>query len=499
MEATISTSRHLQIRSITGIWVLPVILSISTFYLLTIRQGQEWGDDFSMYIHHAKNLVEGVPYGKTGYIYNPYLQLYYANQAQIGPQTYPPVLPLLLTPIYYFWKLNMNAYKVCIIVIFILSLLVIAQAFKNYLSPPWLAALIFIIGYNPVFWHYKDNIVSDLPFIFFTYLSLFLIHRAYESKEDGVPGKINVLLVSLSIYLAYGTRSIGLLLIPCLLIYDFIHFRKVTGFAIKVICLTGVFILLQNLLLHSDSSYADHLGFSLGGVAHHTKEYTKELSELWLNGYNKPLRLLLFAFITAFSVAGYFSRIRRKIGCYEIFLVLYLAAVILVPVYGGLRFLMPIIPLYLLYALVGLKEIFRSREKVCGTIFAALLTAIVITYLGQYKQMEFGPIREGIDKNEARQFFEYVKGNSAVDDTFIFRKPRALALFTGRNASSWHRPADDQYLWDYFQKINARFVVLGPKGLEPEDQEYLSGFIGRNGNRMEKVYSNIDFDVYRIK
>jgi hypothetical protein len=497
MEATISTIRHLQIRTITGIWVLPVILSIGLFYLVTIRQGHAWGDDFSMYIHHAKNLAGGIPYGQTGYIYNPYIHLYTSYQVQIGPQTYPPVVPLLLTPIYYFWGLNLNAFKVGLILTFILALVVVARAFKDYLSPPWLAALVFILGFNPYFWQFKDNIVSDLPFLLFIYLSLFLIRRSYESIE--ARGKLNALLVGLSIYLAYGTRSIGLLLIPCLLIYDFINYRKVTAFAVQVVCFAGVFIFLQNLLLHNDSSYADHLGLSIGVIAHHISEYPKALSEFWLNGYNKPLRFGLFAIVSILSVIGYFSSLRRRIGCYEIFFAIYLAAIVVLPIYDGIRFLIPVIPLYLLYALVGLKEIFSGRERAGVPVFASLMVAVVITYVGQYTKLEFGPIREGVIKSEAQQFFEYVRGKTDENDTFVFRKPRALALFTGRNASAWHQPGDDQDLWDYFRKINATFLVLGPAGIESGDQEYFSRFIGRNGDRLEKTYSNMDFEVYRIK
>jgi hypothetical protein len=497
MEATSSTISHLQIRTITGVWVLPVILSIGLFYLLTIRQGHAWGDDFSMYIHHAKNLAGGIPYGQTGYIYNPYIHLYTSYQAQIGPQTYPPVVPLLLTPIYYLWGLNLNAFKAGLILTFILALVVIARAFKDHLSSPWLAALVFILGFNPYLWQFKDNIVSDLPFLLFIYLSLFLIHRAYGSIK--ARGKLDALLVALSIYLAYGTRSIGLLLIPCLLICDFINHRKVTAFAVQAVCFAGVFILLQNLLLHSDSSYADHLGFGISIVTHHIKEYTKALSEFWLNGYNKPSRFGLFAIVSIFSVIGYFSSLRRKIGCYEIFFAIYLAAIVVLPIYDGIRFLMPILPLYLLYALVGIRGIFRGRERVGVPVFAALMAAIVITYIGQYTKLEFGPIKEGITKSEAQQFFEYVRGETGENDTFVFRKPRALALFTGRNASAWHQPADDQDLWDYFRKINATFLVFGPAGIERGDQEYLSRFIGRNGDRLEKTYSNMDFEVYRIK
>jgi hypothetical protein len=497
METTVTSIHHLQVRTIAGILMLAVIVSIGLFYLLTIRQGHAWGDDFSMYIHHAKNLSEGVPYGQTGYIYNPYLHQYYANQAQIGPQTYPPVVPLLLTPIYYFWGLNLSAFKIGLILTFILALIVNVKAFKNYLSPIWLAALIGIIGFNPYFWQFKDNIVSDIPFLFFIYLSLFTIQHAYESAE--ARGKLGALLVALSIYLAYGTRSIGILLIPCLLIYDFINNRKVTAFALQVVGFAGGLILLQNLLLHNDSSYADHLGFGIGVVLHHLKEYPKALSEFWMNGYSKPFRFVLFSFVSIFAILGYFICLRRRIGCFEIFFAIYLAAILVLPVYDGIRFLMPVIPLYLLYALVGIKEIFRNRERVRRPVFAALTAAIVLTYIGQYSKMEFGPIREGIVKSEAQQFFAYVREKTGVHDTFVFRKPRALTLFTGRSASAWHKPADDQALWDYFRKINATFLVLGPGGIEQEDQEYLSRFIGRNGDLLEKTFSNVDFEVYRIK
>ena len=51
--------------------IYAVILSLCLFYFLTIRDGHNWGGDFSMYIHHAKNIVDGTKYQDTGYIYNP--------------------------------------------------------------------------------------------------------------------------------------------------------------------------------------------------------------------------------------------------------------------------------------------------------------------------------------------------------------------------------------------------------------------------------------------
>ena len=52
--------------------VLALILAVGAFYIATIREGHLWGDDFAMYIHHAKNLASGNAYGDTGYIYNPH-------------------------------------------------------------------------------------------------------------------------------------------------------------------------------------------------------------------------------------------------------------------------------------------------------------------------------------------------------------------------------------------------------------------------------------------
>jgi len=59
-------------------------LFIGFIYITTIREGHNWGGDFSMYIHHAKNIAEGKSYQDTGYLYNPL-------NPSIGPKTYPPV------------------------------------------------------------------------------------------------------------------------------------------------------------------------------------------------------------------------------------------------------------------------------------------------------------------------------------------------------------------------------------------------------------------------
>src|SRR5262249_3076850 len=287
-----------------------IILAVGGFFFVTIREGHGWGDDFSLYILHARNIAEGSSYQQTSYIYNPAL-------ATIGPQTYPPVFPFLLSPIYKLWGLNLTAMKMEIIAIFLLSLAAIFLAFRKYLPWPYLVALLAIIGFNPYIWQFKDNIVSDLPFLLFIYFGIFLINRVYETDSADRPRTYDALLTGLVIYLAYGTRSIGLALLLCLLAYDLLKNRKPTAFAIKVAVITGAFVVVQSVFLHSDRAYADQLGINLSGVFGRALGYTSELSGLLAGASHKVFRLPLIVAISGLAIIGYGAKVSRQITIFE--------------------------------------------------------------------------------------------------------------------------------------------------------------------------------------
>ena len=65
-----------------------------------------------MYIMNAINIVKGIPYAQTGYIYNP-------DMASIGPPVYPPVFPLILSPFIAIWGVNLLILKLPGIAFFI--------------------------------------------------------------------------------------------------------------------------------------------------------------------------------------------------------------------------------------------------------------------------------------------------------------------------------------------------------------------------------------------
>jgi 4-amino-4-deoxy-L-arabinose transferase-like glycosyltransferase len=151
------------------LWLL---IFIFVFYASTLRYGHRWGDDYALYIHHAKNVATGFSYSSIGYLLDPYYPSYSVPMA-------PPVFPLLLAPVYRIFGMNFTALKMEEVVFFVAALAVLFSLFRTYLPPRYGLLLMAVIGLNPYFWNIKDDILSDIPFFFFL-----LLRRAY-----GVSGR----------------------------------------------------------------------------------------------------------------------------------------------------------------------------------------------------------------------------------------------------------------------------------------------------------------------
>ncbi|MGE0887600.1 MAG: ArnT family glycosyltransferase [Blastocatellales bacterium] len=475
-----------------------IILAVGAFYLITIRSGHDWGDDFSLYIQHAKNIVQGAKYWTTSYLHLPPF---------VGPDAYPPGYPLMLVPVYKLFGLNLTAMKVEVILLFLLGLVTIHLVCRRELPPHLQIALIALLGFSPYFWEMKDQVVSDLPFLVLAYMSIYLIQQAYRKSPTGVARMGFILAISISIYFSYATRSVGLVLIPSLLVYDLIKHKRPTFFALSVALATCFLVILQSLLLRSDRGYisqfgADNPNFLMNWLRfmfHNATHYPRSLTVLWDNGYSKGARLGLTCIVTAFALAGYTLITLRKLSFLEIFVILYILLIIAAPMDGGVRYLIPIIPLYFYYSMRGVGVIFRKtlwRQRA----FYTLAVLIAIAYAGKYTKVDYGALTVSVESSGAHEFFEYIKTNTGENDVIIFTKPRALALFTGRHSSFYPvLAASYSDWWKYFRKIQATHIVTGPAKVEEDEQLYLNQFISTYQSNLAEVYANSGFKVYRIK
>jgi hypothetical protein len=471
-------------------------LLIGLFYLTTIREGHDWGDDFSMYIGHAQNLAHGEPYAETGYIYNP-------QNPAVGPRTYPPGFPFLLAPVIRMFGLDLRPMKILVIGFFAGSLLVMVPLFRSVLPPPYVAALVLVVGLNPFFWEFKDHILSDLPFLFFALLSLLLFTQADAPDASWGRRATLAVLSGVAAYTAYATRPLALTLIPCFIAHDLGRYRSVTTNAAAASAVAVALAGVQHVVWFNDSSDFDLVSNSLAAAQSNVPAYLRALSDLWENGYSDSLRKLAFLGVGALAAFGYVSSLRAGVSVFHLFPMLYLAPVILWPSFQGTRFLIPIVPFYFHHCLLGVRRMDAAVERRAGSrnaVLVVFLAAVLGSYASRYSTLQFGPLREGIAKRESSELFEFVKTTTDPRDVFVFSRPRALALLTGRRASGGYSPADACRLWQYMREIGASHVITGP---DPDpfnaDAVYLRGFVSQFPNDLRRVMANGDVAVYRIE
>jgi Dolichyl-phosphate-mannose-protein mannosyltransferase len=480
--------------------ILVLLTVIATFQLATLRSGHGWGDDFAMYLAHARNLAQGLPYADTGFIPNAY------NVP--GPPSYPPVYPLLLTPIYWAFGLDLTAVKVQTVLLLCAALAFIYGCVRTELPAAWASALLAVVGFNPWLWELKDEVLSDIPFLLFCFLTLYLGQRVARSPPSSVwRAYVRGAVLGVAAYLAYGTRSVGLVLLPALLLAETIRSRRITPFGVALISVFAALWFLQNLLLHTDQQYGQSLTLDPNWLAYNAVMYFRSLSLLWINGHSTPLRAAVFGLVLLLAAVGYVLQIRRAVGVLEIFPWLYLAPLLVYWVGTMIqqRYVLPLLPLMLYYAAIGLRALVQGRSLRMRQAVPAVLVAMMASlYAVRYSTLDFGPIRDGLSKSTTIALLDFVRVESAPNDVFLFGKPRLLALYTGRRSASQYGQRTDQQLWAYLRKVHAQYVIVARTQELSLEIDYgrpqqLSGFVSRFPERFLAVFTNADFVVYRIE
>jgi hypothetical protein len=502
--------------------ILVLVLAAGVFYAATFRRGHNPGGDFAQYILHAENLAQGRPYADTGYIYNP-------HYPGLGPRAYPPVLPLMLAPVYEKFGLNLTPMKILMVFFFMLSLLLCAALAGLSLPFRHVLAILLITALNPFFWNFKDDVVSDIPFLFFFLLFLWIVdrrsladrrssssqldrrsladrrssssqldRRSLGNRNGARPKRkgLNMgggILCGTVMALAFGTRTIGIALPPVLFLSEYYRLRKIGSFTIVSCAVFFVLAAVQGVMFPGGGSYLDQFrGLTPAVVLHNALLYADAMIKFWDNGSAAWgfLRYPVFAALLVPAFYGFLGRIKNP-GPAEWFPVVYLPMVLLWPTPQGARFLIPFFPLFLFWTFSGLKRI--RRPLYGNAAFAILLIAIASTYASKYSTLNFGPIPGGMNDAKRMDCLAFIRGNSHKTDVFICDEPRFLALIAERGASSYFIPESDAAFWNYASDIRATCLVLGPDEPKP-----IRDLVDRHRGGLKSVYDRGGYTVYKI-
>jgi hypothetical protein len=479
-EAPPSLRRH---------WLIPALLivCVGLFFLLTLRPGHRWGDDFAMYLLHAHNIAEGLPYS-TGYVYNP-------AEPHTGPPAYPPVYALLLVPVYKIAGLNYSLLKAVDILAFLIFLWALFVLSALYLAWPWRIALLAVVGFQPYLWNLKDDIVSEWAFLMFLYVALALAESLYaRPKPLGA-----AFLLGGTLYLVYGTRTVGLAIIPAILLYDIVRRRRLTLFTCVAATFAVALAFLQGKLLRTTGGYGGLFDLSPSWLIHNSILYIKSVRVFLVNGYSNLLSYAIFAVALALAAWGAWHQLRRGVHLLEMFALVYLPLIVAFRVPGAHRYLLPVLPLFFIYVLAGLQAVLERTPSALRTLTAAAaLFLIVFTYAGAYAKSDWGPIREGVNDPDFLAACQYLQQHAAPSDIVIFRKPRLLALLTGRQSAIYTTTGDPKVIRAFVHTIHARYIVLASVSHEDfsSDADHLAPFIQRYRDLLTEVYSNPHYRIF---
>lgn len=482
--------------------ILLLLCLLIPLFFISIRDSHDWGGDFSMYIRQALNIARGVPQWENGYLFDP-------QNPVLGPPTYPPGFPILLSPVCLIWGNNMLAFSYYMTVLLVALLVVLFLLFRMHYGYLFSTCLTLVIAYNPWMLLFKLEVISDMPFTLFVALCMLLYFRRKNSWKWAV-------LIGFVVAFSMLIKSIGFVLLVAFwgdLALQWVREWKTTAWSARrrqflfhfILSVSALFFyFFTNRVLFPvrvDTLAFYPTLFSADGLA----DTFARMAPYYVNEYMGVFRpnagrwhfasLILQAFALAFTVLGFFRSVIKRPDGRAILVVGFLPVILAFPHMQGFRYLLPLLPVALLYMAEGIKAtdwgITRYRSwLVLGFTLAILgLYRRDVTYLRQtQKEVAWGPMRP-----EAKAAFEYISRFTPRDAKFVFIKPRVLALYADRSALT-----NDPY-WgidrveDQFQRFDPDYFLCTKDMENPA----LDSFMVHKPDGQYLVYQNERFTLYK--
>ncbi|WP_133511796.1 ArnT family glycosyltransferase [Candidatus Thiosymbion oneisti] len=501
-----------------------LLLSVSCVLIYGLLTDiHNWGGDFSGYIMQAKSIVEQ---DISGYI------------ASSNSVIYPWGFPILLAPFYKVFGLDILWLKMVGVICYVLFLLVIYHGFTKYHSRAGILGVTAVFALNPHMLTFLNQILSDIPFLLFSTLCVFLVGRVIVQRRPIISFPIDYMLIGIILGIAFLIRNNGALLIILVALTQLVsaasgnHNRELDfslakrlvriGDALKTtpvslviglipyttfFCLLGLVALWHPQLLFGG---ALHLGV-LDRALDNTLPNLIVLNAAYYAAI--PVKFfgsfLLYAMSVPFVLIGITRRYKS-----DYHILLYVALVVFFhliwPGRQGLRYLFPLLPFYVSFMVTGIEvshrsaAIFGKRIKPSYLVVAVMMTLLFFTEEIGYRIYEnvtngrtvlWGPFRPdrtwlwGPFSPQAREMFHFIRDNTDTEDIIVFFKPRVMRLMTDRMSIA-HRRGKDINMGDYL------VVLKNPEAIYYRGNLY--GDVLKSIPHRKTLFDNARFTVIKL-
>lgn len=476
------------------IYLILIILSSLVVGSSTLRRGHEWGDDFAWYILQAKSAL-------TNTTQKFMLQSEFTNTqstTQVGPLAYPWGYPLILVPFYAIKGVSPLGLKLPGLFLYSGFLICLYHLTKDRLTRTESLILVSLFAFNPLLIQFEDQILSDIPFLFFSTLTLFLM---IGNKKHGV---IQYLLIGTSIFLTAFMRTTGVLLLGSFLILQLTELRKgpiereknkqiiLNSF---IVCFVFLFFWVINLLIfpNGEESYLlQYAGVSAEIILDLAGGYFNVFSLFF--GESALWSFIYYVLFVFFMIGAWTRRKDEKVFIY--FTILWMLVHITWPYWQGPRFVFPIFPIFIYFTFWGIKTVIAKlpeNYRLAGErTHYGFWILIACIFLFTSSARAINNIQNNRNLNGpfdlfSMEVYEYISQKTPSDSVVVFFKPRVMVLMTGHNAIM-STECDRILLGDY--------LVLSRK--VGENQQIPPDDIKSCDLPLEQVLKNQRFIVYKI-
>lgn len=471
--------------------ILPLLITIIfVVYMAVTRDGYSWdAGDTGMYLMHARNMVTGRAYGDTNYVFIPEVWIE-------GTPTFPPGLPVLLAPLYAAGGVNYTVFRSFTTALLALSLWPVYFYSRRFLPMPLSIVLVILVGLNPLNLSLVEFISSEQPYVLGSFLFLCLVGSIREQGKDvTAPHLWGIAAGALAAYCGM-TRAIGISLMLGLAAAELWRNRRPTRFLLAAGLTYVALIGASNLVLHGNASYGSQFTSDPKVWVQNLVDYFTRASYLWLGLPGKIPRTLLWLVTSALMGLGLGIHMKRHgATTAEFYAVIYMG-VLTVYWTSNVRYLIPLVPLLMLYLMEGLEAI-RERWPVWGGPFRIALIAVMVLSEGaNLWTFDHSPVAYGQTSPEFQEAVRFLREQTPLQAAVMSSSPRVLALFTDRRNS---RPADlpPEQLWAFFKQYKTEYLLVAKT--HNFDRARLVPLVERYARETQRLFENSGFAVYRLE
>lgn len=422
------------------IFIIIIMTAISAVIgWLILNSDRGYAQDASEYIAGARELVTGV------------------KNTDKPAYGYSWGVALLLAPFYSINGIDMLMLKIPMVILFSGTVAIIGwNAFKRF-KGLGAATVLAVMSVNYMFADFHNSVLSDIPFLFFSSLSVVCLYEMYSDKVKVSNKIVAAIIAGVCTGFACQIRFNGMIIFLTAVMLDMLYLLQKTAFiknekyrlskikdnikihtpVLKVqllyyVIFVAVYIFFAVFFPVEGRSDTGKLsGISIYTLCDNTGFYFWMMRNFFFEGINHIIRLILWILILPLVFEGVRVCIKEETVT-PVYCLGTLALYILWPQTQGIRFIFPVIPFVIIYAVYGFGKI---KNKIIRYFYLLLLAGYFLCEICADTaaiSRNLKAERISAEENDFEDMCRYIRDNTPADAHILYNDPRLLYLMTQR-------------------------------------------------------------------